>query len=74
MTFLGVDEDRIVQQILPELQRISSSFEALMHTLIWAVLICLAIYIWRQRAEEKRAKQVHAAVMKPSLCEKCQSQ
>jgi len=77
MTFLGVDEDRIVRQLLPELQRVSTSFdqfikqvvpelrrvsasfEDLMHVLMWAVVICLAVYIWRQHAEEQRAKEVH---------------
>ncbi len=76
MTFLGVDEDRIVRQLLPELQRVSTSFdqfikqvvpelrrvsasfEDLMHVLMWAVVICLAVYIWRQHAEEQRAKEV----------------
>lgn len=73
MGFLGIDEDRIIQQIMPELQRITTSFETLMIALIWAVIICLVIYIWRQRAEEKRAKEIHAANMKPRLCENCQS-
>ncbi len=74
MGFLGVDEDKIIQQIMPELQRITTSFETLMHALFWAVIICLMIYIWRQRAGEKRAKEIHAVNMKPRLCEKCQSE
>ncbi|KAF8343472.1 hypothetical protein F5887DRAFT_328061 [Amanita rubescens] len=83
MTFLGVDEDRIVRQLLPELQRVSisfdqfikqivpelrrvtNSFEDLMHVLMWAVVICLALYIWRQHAEEQRAKEVHTTRSSP---------
>ena len=85
MTFLGVDEDRIVRQlellpefqrvstsfdqfikqIVPELRRVTASFEDLMHVLMWAVVICLAVHIWRQHTEEQRAKEVHTTRSSP---------
>ena len=60
MTFLGVDEDRIVRQLMPELRRVTASFEALMQVLMSAAVICLVVYIWRQLAEEQRAGEVHS--------------
>ena len=44
MTFLGVDEDRIVRQLMPELRRVNASFEALVQVLMSAAVICLVVY------------------------------
>ena len=39
MTFLGADE-----LLMPELRRVTASFEALMQVLMSAAVICLVVY------------------------------
>jgi cell division protein FtsL len=67
MTFFGSDEDRIVQQLMPELQRVTTSFEWLMHVLAWSVAIHLMIHIWRQWKNNKRVSEVQARISAKQL-------
>lgn len=63
MSFLGVDEDRIVEQLKPELQKLVDSVMSLASTLVLAIIICTIVYIYRQMKEEKRAKELHSRRM-----------
>lgn len=67
MTFFGIDEGRIVQQIMPELQKVTTSFEWLMHVLAWSVAIHLMIHIWRQWKNIKRVSEVQARISAKQL-------
>lgn len=67
MTFLGIDEDKIVQQLMPELQRVTTSFEWLMHVLAWSAAIHLMIHIWRQWKNNKRVSEVQAQISAKQL-------
>jgi hypothetical protein len=58
MTFFGIDEDRIVRQIMPEVQRVTTSFQWLMRIVACAVVILLAMHIWRLGEDDKRAKEI----------------
>lgn len=53
--------DTFTQQIVLEVQRVAVSIETLMHVLVWVVVTCVAVHVWRQWAEEARAKKIHAA-------------
>lgn len=63
MSFLGVDEDRIVEQLKPELQKLVDSVMSLASTLVLAIITCTIVYIYRQMKEEKRAKELHSRRM-----------
>lgn len=67
MTFFGIDEDRIVQQLMPELQRVTASFEWLMHVLAWSAAIHLMIHVWRQWKNNKRVSEVQARISAKQL-------
>lgn len=58
MTFFGIDEDRIVRQLMPELQRLTASFQWLMRIVACAVVILLVMHIWRLGEDDRRAKEV----------------
>ncbi|KAG6329241.1 hypothetical protein ID866_9847 [Astraeus odoratus] len=60
MTFLGVDEDRVVRQLKPDLQRLVDSIIAEMLTLVLAIVVCAVVYVTRQIMEEGRARELHA--------------
>lgn len=63
MTFLGVDEDRIVEQLKPELQKVVEAVVGLASTLVLATIICTLVYICRQWKEERRARESHSKRM-----------
>lgn len=56
---LLVDEDKIVKQLKPELQRLVNAIVRWMVALTWATIICAAVFVFRQMMEEKRARQLH---------------
>ena len=63
-TSLGV---RLQEQLEESISVVTKSF-------VWFISIFLAIYIWRQLEEERRARELHARNMQPRLCQKCQSE
>lgn len=63
MTFLGVDEDKIVEQLKPELQKVVDAITGLAGTLVLATIICAIVYIYRQLKEERRATESHSRRM-----------
>lgn len=63
MSFLGVDEDKIVEQLKPELQKLVDAVTGLASTLALATIICAIVYIYRQLKEERRAKEYHSRRM-----------
>jgi hypothetical protein len=54
-------------------EQLEKSISVVTKSFVWGISIFLAIYIWRQLEEEKRARELHARNMEPRLCEKCQS-
>jgi len=58
MTLFGIDQDRIVRQLMPELQRVTTSFQWLMRIVACAVIILLVMHIWRLGEDDRRAKEV----------------
>ena len=55
-------------------EQLEKSISVVTKSVLWAISIFIAIYIWRQLEEEKRARELHARNMQPRLCEKCQSE
>lgn len=53
---------------------LEKSVSVVTKTLVLAISLFLAIYIWRQLEEERRAREVHARNMQPRLCETCRSE
>ena len=53
---LLVDEDKIVKQLKPELQRLVNAIVRWMVALTWATIICAAVFVFRQMMEEKESK------------------
>ncbi len=54
--------------------QLEKSVSVVTKTLVLAISLFLAIYIWRQLEEERRAREAHARNMQPRLCETCRSE
>jgi len=54
--------------------QLEKSVSVVTKTLVLTISLFLAIYIWRQLGEERRAREVHARNMQPRLCDTCRSE